>query len=130
MIALRGPADTFVFRLKKPFYFHFQFHYCNLVAAREIWLQKTKTRKVLTLNKRIKAIKLIESGKSSRKVAEGAIISILWRVSNLKAGISPPPTSWARSVLQISQNCPRESTSTEQPPLLSGQKRPLPWVAA
>ena len=69
--------DTFVFRLKKRFYFHFQFHYCNLVAARETWLQKTKTRKVLALDERINAIKLVESGKSSRKVAEGAIISIL-----------------------------------------------------
>ena len=121
---------TFVVRLEKRFYFHFQFHYCNLVAPREIWLQKTKTQKVLTLDEHIKAVKLEESGKSSRKVAEGAILRILWRVSNLKAGISLPPASWARSVLQISQNCPWESTSAEQPPLLSSQKRPIPWVAA
>ena len=30
----------------------------------------SKTRKVLTLDERVKAIKLVESGKSSRKVAE------------------------------------------------------------
>ena len=52
--------DTFVIRLKKRFYFHFQFHYFNSVATREIWLQKTQ--KVLTLDERIKAIKLVESG--------------------------------------------------------------------
>ena len=58
--------DTFASRLKK--WFYFQIHYCNLVALRETLLKKP--RKVLILDERIKAIKFVESGKSSRKVAE------------------------------------------------------------
>ena len=58
--------DTCVFRVNKQLYFQFHASY----SVDSLVNMASKMCKVLSLDEHVKAIKLVELGKSSRKVAE------------------------------------------------------------
>ena len=63
--------DTYVFRLnEQPLYFQFHYSYSIDSLVNSLVNMVSKMRKVLILDEHIRAIKLVESEKCSRKVAE------------------------------------------------------------